>query len=141
VPLSPTLSPRSAGGEREQHSVAVSNSAPPVLAGHLSLANSPSTGEYITTILQRNVRDLARVDALHTLPNLLKLLAARASGLLNLADIGRDAGLPHTTLTRYLALLETVFLVHRLPAWSRNLGKRLAKRRSCTWWTAVSPVT
>ena len=82
---------------------------------------------YISTILQRDVRDLARVDALHTLPNLLKLLAARASGLLNLADVGRDAGLPHTTLTRYLTLLETVFLVHRLPAWSPNLGKRLVK--------------
>jgi len=82
---------------------------------------------YISTILQRDVRDLARVDALHTLPNLLKLLAARASGLLNLADVGRDASLPHTTLTRYLALLETVFLVHRLPAWSRNLGQRLVK--------------
>ena len=39
----------------------------------------------------------------------------------------RDAGLPHTTMTRYLALLETVFLVHRLPAWSPNLGKRLVK--------------
>ncbi len=82
---------------------------------------------YISTILQRDVRDLARVDALHALPNLLKLLAARASGLLNLADMGRDASLPHTTLTRYLALLETVFLVHRLPAWSRNLGQRLVK--------------
>jgi predicted AAA+ superfamily ATPase len=54
---------------------------------------------YISTILQRDVRDLARVDALHALPNLLKLLAARASGLLNLADVRRDAGLPHTTLT------------------------------------------
>lgn len=82
---------------------------------------------YISTILQRDVRDLARVDGLHTLPNLLKLLAARSSGLLNLADMGRDAGLPHTTLTRYLALLETVFLVHRLPAWSRNQGQRLVK--------------
>jgi hypothetical protein len=82
---------------------------------------------YISTILQRDVRDLARVDGLHALPNLLKLLAARTSGLLNLADVGRDAGLPHTTLTRYLALLETAFLVHRLPAWSANLGKRLVK--------------
>ena len=82
---------------------------------------------YISAILQRDVRDLARVEALHSLPNLLKLLAARASGLLNLADVGRDASLPHTTLTRYLALLETVFLVHRLPAWSPNLGQRLVK--------------
>jgi predicted AAA+ superfamily ATPase len=82
---------------------------------------------YLSTILQRDVRDLARVDALHSLPNLLKLLAARVSGLLNLADVSRDAGLPHTTLTRHLALLETVFLMHRLPAWSPNLGKRLVK--------------
>lgn len=82
---------------------------------------------YISTLLQRDVRDLARLEALHALPNLLKLLAARTSGLLNLADVSRDASLPHTTLTRYLALLETVFLVHRLPAWSPNLGKRLVK--------------
>ena len=77
---------------------------------------------YVSTLLQGDVRDLARVDALHTLPNLLKLLAARTAGLLNLADISRDAGLPHTTVTRYLALLEALFLVHRLPAWSANLG-------------------
>ena len=82
---------------------------------------------YISTILQRDVRDLARVDALHQLPNLLKLLATRTAGLANLADIGRDVGLPHTTLTRYLALLETVFLTHRLPAWSPHVGKRLVK--------------
>jgi hypothetical protein len=82
---------------------------------------------YVSTILQHDVRDLARVESLSALPNLLPLLAARSSGLLNLADVGRDAGLPHTSLTRYLALLETVFLICRLPAWSRNLGKRLVK--------------
>lgn len=82
---------------------------------------------YVSTLLNRDVRDLARVEALHALPNLLKILAARSSGLLNLADVGRDAGLAHTTLTRYLSLLEAVFLVSRLPAWSANLGKRLVK--------------
>lgn len=82
---------------------------------------------YISTLLQRDVRDLARVDALHALPNLLKLLAARSAGLFNLSDVGRDARLPHSTLTRYLVLLEALFLVHRLPAWSANLGKRLVK--------------
>lgn len=82
---------------------------------------------YISTLLQRDVRDLARVDGLHALPNLLKLLAARTGGLFNMADVGRDAGLAHSTLTRYLVLFETLFLVHRLPAWSVNLGKRLVK--------------
>ena len=84
-------------------------------------------GAYLSTILQRDVRDLARVDALHALPNLLQVLAARSSGLLNLADVGRDVSLPHSTLTRHLVLLESVFLVHRLPAWSPNLGQRLVK--------------
>jgi hypothetical protein len=37
---------------------------------------------------------------------MIRVLAARTAGLLNLADVGRDAGLPHTSLTRYLALLE-----------------------------------
>jgi len=82
---------------------------------------------YVSTVLHRDVRDLIQIEALHALPNLLKLLAARTSGLLNLADVGRDARLPYTTLLRYLSLLETMFLVYRLPAWSRNLGKRLVK--------------
>ena len=40
---------------------------------------------------------------------------------------GLASRLPHTTITRYLVLLETVFQVHRLPAWSSNLGRRLVK--------------
>ena len=82
---------------------------------------------YFSTLLQRDVRDLARVDALHTMPNLLQLLAARTSGLLNIADVSRDVCLPHASATRYLALLEALFLLDRLPAWSQNLGKRLVK--------------
>lgn len=92
-----------------------------------ALRRSAWFASYISTLLQRDVRDLARVDALHALPNLLKLLAARSAGLFNLSDVGRDARLPHSTLTRYVALLEALFLVHRLPAWSINLGKRLVK--------------
>ena len=84
-------------------------------------------GSYVSTILLRDIRDLARVDGLVALPNLLRLVAARTSGLLNLADLARDAGMPHATATRYLALLEAVFLVHRVPAWSPNLGRRLVK--------------
>lgn len=84
-------------------------------------------GSYISTILQRDVQDLARIDGLAALPNLLNVLAARSSGLLNMADLARDAALSHTTLTRYLSLLEALLLVYRLPAWSANIGKRLTK--------------
>ncbi len=59
------------------------------------------------------------------MPNLLTLLAARAGGLLNLADIGRGIGLPYATLQRYVTLLQTTFLVRLMPAWATN-GRRLA---------------
>ncbi len=36
-------------------------------------------------------------------------------------------GLVNVTLQRYLRLLETVFFIHILPAWSSNLGKRLTR--------------
>jgi hypothetical protein len=82
---------------------------------------------YVTSILQRDVRDLAKIDGLTAMPNLLKLLAARSSGLLNTSDLTRDAGIPNSTLKRYLALFEMLFLVYRLPAWSGKLSKRLIK--------------
>lgn len=82
---------------------------------------------YVTTILQRDVRDIANIDGLVTMPALLSLLAARSAGLLNASELSRSASVKLTTLNRYLALLETVFLVQRVPAWSANLGKRLVK--------------
>lgn len=82
---------------------------------------------YMATILQRDVRDLAQIDGLTELPKLVQLLAARSGGLLNAAELSRTAGIPQTTLRRYLTLLETLFLIRLVPAWSSNLGKRLQK--------------
>lgn len=82
---------------------------------------------YLDTVLQREVRDLAEVRGLTELPRLMQLLAARSTGLLNYSGLSRDLGMPQTTLKRYLALLEAAFLVVAVPAWFRNLGKRLVK--------------
>jgi hypothetical protein len=84
-------------------------------------------GSYLTTILERDVRDIANVQGLRDMPRLLRLAATRAMGLLNFADLSRDAAMPQTTLQRYWSLLEATFLVGTLPAWSANLGKRLVK--------------
>ncbi len=82
---------------------------------------------YVSTILQRDVRDLANIEGLTDMPRLLSLLAARVSGLMNKAEISREAGIAYATLDRYLALLQMTFLIQPLPAWSGNLGKRLTK--------------
>jgi predicted AAA+ superfamily ATPase len=82
---------------------------------------------YITDVLQRDVRELANVERLHEMPQLLNLLAARTSQLHNQQEIARSFGVPLMSLRRYLALLEASFLIYRLPAWSCNYGKRLTK--------------
>src|SRR5271165_4779929 len=69
---------------------------------------------YVTTILQRDIRDLANIS----------VLASRAGGLLNFADLPRSLSLPQTTLKRYFALLETTFLVQLLRPWLVNTGQR-----------------
>jgi len=100
---------------------------PEVLARKSESRRGAWLDAYLTTIVQRDVRDIANIADLTVLPRLLTLLASRACSLLNYADLSRSMGIPQTTLKRYLALLETTFLVQPLPAWSANLGQRLIK--------------
>lgn len=82
---------------------------------------------YITTILQKDVRDISNIADLTTLPKLLAQLALRSSNLLNIADVARDLNVPHSTLRRYMALLETTFLLTPLHPWFNKRAKRLVK--------------
>lgn len=82
---------------------------------------------YITTLLERDVRELSQVQELAALPRLLQLLATRSASLFNQSEMSRTLAIPNSTLGRYLNLLQTIFLIQTLPAWSGNLGKRLVK--------------
>jgi predicted AAA+ superfamily ATPase len=82
---------------------------------------------YLTTILQRDVRALAEIEKLSSLPNLLRILANRAGSLINDADIARDAGLNSVTSRNYKTILKMLFLTFELAPWYRNIGKRLVK--------------
>lgn len=82
---------------------------------------------YLTTILQRDVRALAEIEKLSALPNLLRILASRAGGLVNDAEIARDAGLNPVTSRNYKTLMKMLFLTFELAPWYRNIGKRLVK--------------
>jgi len=82
---------------------------------------------YISTLLSRDVRDLAAVEGLAELPHLLRLLAERTGGLLNYADVSRSTALPQSTVKRYMTLLEGLFLIRRVPPWSGSRTARLVK--------------
>jgi predicted AAA+ superfamily ATPase len=82
---------------------------------------------YLSTVLDRDVRDLAQVGGLAPMPQLLALLAARSGAPVNAAGLARDLGVPNTSLRRYLALLEAAYLAVRVPAWTGQVGRRLVK--------------
>jgi predicted AAA+ superfamily ATPase len=82
---------------------------------------------YLTTILQREIRDLSQIEGLTALPRLVDILAARITGIVNFAELSRSTTLPQTTLKRYMALLDLTFIVETLPAWTANLSQRLIK--------------
>lgn len=80
--------------------------------------------DYVATVLEREAPGVAASPRTADLPRLLRLVAARHASLLNIADLAADAGLARTSVTRYLDVLEAVFLSIRLPAWAPNLSQR-----------------
>ncbi|MCG8458796.1 MAG: ATP-binding protein [Holophagales bacterium] len=82
---------------------------------------------YEQTYIERDVRQLRQVADLGTFRNLVRLSALRSAQLLNTSSLGRDAKLPATTTARYLDVLETSFVIERLPAFVRSKSQRLMK--------------
>jgi len=83
--------------------------------------------QYLRTIVERDVKDVARVRDGAEVARLLELLALRSAQLFNASGLAGDIGLHRETIDHYLAVLERLFLVRRLPAWHRNEAKRLIK--------------
>jgi len=83
--------------------------------------------DYVETMVQRDVRDLARIASLDTLPRLLKLAAGQTARLINISDLGAPLQLSRPTIRDYVTLLEGVFLLEEVPPWHSNRLSRLIK--------------
>ena len=81
--------------------------------------------DYVEALVQRDVQDLARIRELDVMPRLLAAAASQTARLFNLADLAAPFQLSRPTIQDYIALLERVFLLGRLPAWSTNRLSRL----------------
>jgi uncharacterized protein len=82
---------------------------------------------YIGAVLQKDIRNLANIEGLTQLPNILQLIGTRVGSTVNLSDIARLSGVKNTTLQRYMALLEHVFLILKIPAWTPNIEGQFVK--------------
>ena len=83
--------------------------------------------DYIETLVQRDVRDMARISSLDVLPRLLALAAGQTARLLNVADLASPFQLSRPTIRDYVTLLARVFLLEELPPWHSNRLSRLVK--------------
>ncbi|MFG1873634.1 ATP-binding protein [Sphaerisporangium sp. NPDC049003] len=79
---------------------------------------------YVSDLIARDVSQLAEIERGPQMRALVRLLAARSGQLLVANAMSTAAGLSATTVHRYLALLDEVFLTKRIPAWSRNISSR-----------------
>jgi len=109
--------------------------AEPIIAGGYPAALARSTPrrrgawyrDYIETLVQRDVRQLARIASLDALPRLLALAAGQTARLINISDLASPFQLSRPTIRDYVTLLERVFLLEELPPWHSNRLSRLVK--------------
>ncbi|MBL8696023.1 MAG: ATP-binding protein [Planctomycetes bacterium] len=90
-------------------------------------------GGYISTYLERDLRELSAVSSLADFRRLMRAGALRLGQILNTAELGRDTGMPQATAYRNIGLLEASYLALRLPSFSVNRTKRLIKSPKLYW--------
>ncbi|HXF52345.1 MAG TPA: ATP-binding protein [Dehalococcoidia bacterium] len=88
---------------------------------------------YVRTYLERDLLDLSSIAALPDFRRLMRATCLRLGQLVNQTELGRDVGLKQPTVHRWLNLLETSYLLIRLPPFSTNLTSRLIKSPKLYW--------
>lgn len=83
--------------------------------------------EYVSTYVEKDVRQLKNIGDLSLFEKFLQLLAGRVGQLLNLTSLSNDVGVSHNTIESWLSLLEASYIVYRLKPYYKNLGKRVIK--------------
>lgn len=82
---------------------------------------------YFQAYVERDVRSLLHVRDLSSFQKFVRLCAGRVGQVLNLTNLGSDAGISHTTAREWLSLLEASYIVFLLPPYHKNFSKRLTK--------------
>jgi uncharacterized protein len=80
---------------------------------------------YVQNLIDRDVRQLSEIERTPQLTALIRLLATRSGHIVPPGSLESDLQISRPTVARYMRLLEEVFLIRRIPGWSRNLGTRI----------------
>lgn len=107
---------------------ATSGGYPEALARPSGRRRNSWLDNYLERIVHRDAPDVSNRQRLDELPRILRVLASQNSEELNVAGLSNDLEVPASTLRPLLDLLETLYLVQRIPAWSANLTRRTISR-------------
>ena len=99
----------------------------PEIASRKSVDRQLWCGSYISTYLERDVRNLAQIGDLSQFERFLRLCAIRTGQLLNLSELAKEIGMSVPTIKRWLSILETGYQIYLLYPYYKNVGKRLVK--------------
>ena len=122
-------------GDREDWRLLARRGGFPVPAVHLSTADDRAIwfDGYVRTYLERDLQALSSIAALPDFRRLMRAACLRLGSTVNQSELGRDIGLPQPTVHRYLNLLETSYLLVRVPAYAVKRTKRLIKSPKLYW--------
>lgn len=82
---------------------------------------------YISTYIERDIRDVGELRDITSFIKFYNIIAPRSCGLLNKSDISNDANLSEPTVNNYLSMLEMIYQISLLNAYSSNISKRFIK--------------
>jgi len=99
----------------------------PEIASNKKVNRQLWCSSYVTTYLERDVRNLAAIGDLNQFERFLVACATRTGQILNISEIARDIGVSVPTAKRWLSLLEAGYQVYLLYPYYRNIGKRIVK--------------
>ncbi len=104
---------------------AVRGGYPEVVARATRARRNAWFGSYLATVVAREIKSISSIEDETAILRVLRMLASRSGGPRNIQSIAAGTKISGTTVSRYVSLLQSTFLITALPAWSRNLDKRL----------------
>jgi len=84
-------------------------------------------GSYLSTYIERDVRNIKTITDLGRFQTFIALLAARAGKLLNISEVAKECGITQPTAKDWLSILESTYIIYILKPYHNNLSKRLVK--------------
>ncbi len=107
----------------------IKNSTYPEIALNQKIDRIKWLDDYLSTILQRDIRNMADIKNPEKIITLLSFLATRVGGLLNNSSIMKEIGLDNKTYDKYKALAMNTFLTFEVKAWTpvTKINKKFTK--------------